>query len=183
MYHSILYSRGYALESDDDSPNEEVDEEGFTTKEAEAFTKVLGRDHRTPLFEDLTILVLRMKPWLTAAKAYCLELGQLLTGTNMGRKLFCPGMAASQPNKATMKWVEDKDAVDEEQRLWERAAKKLREEDPAKVERKKEEAREAKWKDDMKMEIQHSNYLLQMKEGHKKMMDKRQKDFEANCAC
>ncbi|KAE8800556.1 hypothetical protein D1007_24056 [Hordeum vulgare] len=55
MDHSIPYSRGYASESDDDGPDEEVDEEGFTTKEAEAFTKVLGRDHRTPLFEDLSL--------------------------------------------------------------------------------------------------------------------------------
>ncbi|KAE8802205.1 hypothetical protein D1007_22077 [Hordeum vulgare] len=40
MDHSIPYSRGYASESDDEGPDEEVDEEGFTTKEAEAFTKV-----------------------------------------------------------------------------------------------------------------------------------------------
>ncbi|KAE8775276.1 hypothetical protein D1007_52216 [Hordeum vulgare] len=40
MDHSILYSRGYASESDDEGPDEEVDEEGFTAKEAEAFRKV-----------------------------------------------------------------------------------------------------------------------------------------------
>ncbi|KAE8810672.1 hypothetical protein D1007_12600 [Hordeum vulgare] len=39
MDHSIPYSRGYAFESDDEGPDEEVDEEGFTAKEAEAFTK------------------------------------------------------------------------------------------------------------------------------------------------
>ncbi|KAE8796099.1 putative 26S proteasome non-ATPase regulatory subunit 3 [Hordeum vulgare] len=39
MEHSIPYSRGYASESDDEGPDEEVDEEGFTAKEAEAFTK------------------------------------------------------------------------------------------------------------------------------------------------
>ncbi|KAE8779722.1 hypothetical protein D1007_47295 [Hordeum vulgare] len=55
MDHSIPYSRGYASESDDEGPDEEVDEEGFTTKEAEAFTNVLKRDHRTPLFEDLSL--------------------------------------------------------------------------------------------------------------------------------
>ena len=55
MDHSIPYSRGYASESDDDGPDEEVDEEGFTAKEAEAFKKVLGRDHRTSLFEDLSL--------------------------------------------------------------------------------------------------------------------------------
>ncbi|KAE8821413.1 hypothetical protein D1007_00556 [Hordeum vulgare] len=42
MDHSIPYSRGYASESNHDGPDEEVDEERFTTKEAEAFTKVLG---------------------------------------------------------------------------------------------------------------------------------------------
>ncbi|KAE8766979.1 hypothetical protein D1007_61720 [Hordeum vulgare] len=39
MNHSIPYSRGYASESDDEGPDEEVDEEGFTAKEAEAFMK------------------------------------------------------------------------------------------------------------------------------------------------
>ncbi|KAE8807103.1 hypothetical protein D1007_16647 [Hordeum vulgare] len=39
MDHSIPYSRGYASESDDEGPDEEVDEEGFTAKEVEAFTK------------------------------------------------------------------------------------------------------------------------------------------------
>ncbi|KAE8803040.1 hypothetical protein D1007_21251 [Hordeum vulgare] len=55
MDHYIPYSRGSASESDDEGPDEEVDEEGFTAKEAEAFTKVLGRDYRTPLFEDLSL--------------------------------------------------------------------------------------------------------------------------------
>ncbi|KAE8807812.1 hypothetical protein D1007_15975 [Hordeum vulgare] len=55
MDHSIPYSRGYASESGDEGPDEEVDEEGFTAKEAEAFRKVLKRDHRTPLFEDLSL--------------------------------------------------------------------------------------------------------------------------------
>ncbi|KAE8795952.1 hypothetical protein D1007_29145 [Hordeum vulgare] len=55
MDHSIPYLRGYASESDDEGPDEQVDEEGFTPKEAEAFGKVLKRDHRTPLFEDLSL--------------------------------------------------------------------------------------------------------------------------------
>ncbi|KAE8821054.1 hypothetical protein D1007_00896 [Hordeum vulgare] len=55
MDHSIPYSSGYASEFDDEGPDEEVDEEGFTAKEAEAFMKVLKRDHRTPLFEDLSL--------------------------------------------------------------------------------------------------------------------------------
>ncbi|KAE8821244.1 hypothetical protein D1007_00628 [Hordeum vulgare] len=42
MDHSIPYSRGYASESDDEGPSEEVDEEGFTAKEVEAFTKACG---------------------------------------------------------------------------------------------------------------------------------------------
>ena len=55
MDHSITYSRGYALDSDDEGPDEQVDEEGFTVKEAEAFEKVFGRDHRTTLFKDVSI--------------------------------------------------------------------------------------------------------------------------------
>ncbi|KAE8776380.1 hypothetical protein D1007_50999 [Hordeum vulgare] len=38
MDHYIPYSRGYASESENDGPDE-VDEEGFTAKEAGAFTK------------------------------------------------------------------------------------------------------------------------------------------------
>ncbi|KAE8809805.1 hypothetical protein D1007_13545 [Hordeum vulgare] len=53
MDHSIPYSRGYASESDDEGPDEEVDEEGFTAKEAEAFTKGtteegVRRERRSP---------------------------------------------------------------------------------------------------------------------------------------
>ncbi|KAE8767197.1 hypothetical protein D1007_61472 [Hordeum vulgare] len=55
MDHSILYSCGYAFESDNECPDEEVDEEGFTAKEVEAFTKVLGWYQWTPLFEDLSL--------------------------------------------------------------------------------------------------------------------------------
>ncbi|KAE8789744.1 hypothetical protein D1007_36049 [Hordeum vulgare] len=80
MDHYIPYSRGYASESDDKGPDEEVDEEGFTAKEAEAFTKV----------------------W---------------------RRL--------NPTRQKRSGGEEKDAPSEEQRLMERAAKKLREEDTA----------------------------------------------------
>ncbi|KAF7017725.1 hypothetical protein CFC21_031124, partial [Triticum aestivum] len=55
MDHSIPYSRGYASDSDDEGPDEQVDEEGFTVKEAEAFEKVFGRDHRTTLFKDVSL--------------------------------------------------------------------------------------------------------------------------------
>jgi hypothetical protein len=42
MYHDIPHSRCYASDSDDDGPDEEVDEEGFTTNEAKVHEKVLG---------------------------------------------------------------------------------------------------------------------------------------------
>ena len=55
MDHSIPFSRAYASDSDDEGPDEQVDEEGFTVKEAEAFEKVFGRDHKTPLFKDVSL--------------------------------------------------------------------------------------------------------------------------------
>lgn len=73
--HSIPYSRCYASDSDDDGPDEEVDEDGLTAKEAERadiFKKITGR--------DIQIAVLRMEPWLVVAKVYFLELGQFPRG-------------------------------------------------------------------------------------------------------
>jgi hypothetical protein len=58
MDHSIPYSRCYASDSDDDGPDEEVDEDGLTAKEAERaeiFKKVTGRDIRIPLFRDVSL--------------------------------------------------------------------------------------------------------------------------------
>ncbi|KAK1604375.1 hypothetical protein QYE76_028048 [Lolium multiflorum] len=58
MDHSIPYSRCYASDSDDDGPEEEVDEDGFTAKEAERaeiFKKVTGRDIRVTLFRDVSL--------------------------------------------------------------------------------------------------------------------------------
>jgi hypothetical protein len=55
MDHDIPYSRCYASYSDDDGPDEEVDEEGFTANEAEAHEKVLGRNHRIPLLRNLSL--------------------------------------------------------------------------------------------------------------------------------
>uniref|UniRef100_A0ACD5YFM3 Uncharacterized protein n=1 Tax=Avena sativa TaxID=4498 RepID=A0ACD5YFM3_AVESA len=55
MDRDLPYSRGYASDSDDDGPEEEVDEEGFTAREAEIHHTVLGRDHRVPLFRDLSL--------------------------------------------------------------------------------------------------------------------------------
>ncbi|KAK1647278.1 hypothetical protein QYE76_065083 [Lolium multiflorum] len=58
MDHSIPYSRCYASDSDDDGPEEELDEDGLTAKEAERaeiFKKVTGRDIRIPLFRDVSL--------------------------------------------------------------------------------------------------------------------------------
>ena len=55
MDHDIPFSRMYVSDSDEDGPDEEVDEEGFTKDEAEVHEKVLGRDHRVPLFRDLSL--------------------------------------------------------------------------------------------------------------------------------
>ncbi len=56
MDQSIRFSRAYASDSDDDGPDEQVDEDGFTVKETEAFEKVFGWDHKTPLFKDLSLM-------------------------------------------------------------------------------------------------------------------------------
>jgi hypothetical protein len=58
MDHSIPYSRCYASDSDDDGPDEDLDEDGLTAKEAERadiFKKVTGRDIRIPLFRDVSL--------------------------------------------------------------------------------------------------------------------------------
>jgi len=59
-------------------------------------------------------------------------------------------MAASQPNKATMKGVEEKDGEGEMPGWWEKAAKKVREEEAAALEKKKqkefEERQKEKWR-------------------------------------
>ena len=57
MDHDIPYMRCYASDSDEDGPEEEVDEDGFTAREAEVFKKVVGRDHRKSLFHDPLELV------------------------------------------------------------------------------------------------------------------------------
>ncbi|KAE8798302.1 hypothetical protein D1007_26383 [Hordeum vulgare] len=208
MDHSIPYSRGYASDSDDDGPNEEVDEEGFTTKEAEASTKVLGRDHRTPLFEDLSLAdeavvdggegilfgvrppsyrdkhgkniilpgskfetFLELKMWLDEYYVTHYRPHKVVH-SNMKLHYIVACIAASQPNKATTEWGH-KDAVGEDQGLWERAAKKLREEDSAKAERKKEEEREPKMKQETKIMLDHYYYEQRIKEEHKKFTEKR----------
>ncbi|KAE8776086.1 hypothetical protein D1007_51308 [Hordeum vulgare] len=153
MDHSIPYSRGYASESDDEGPDEEVDEEGFTAKEAEAFTKVLKRDHQTPLFEDLSLA---------------------------DEAVVDGGMAAFQPNKAKAEWGEEKDAASEEQLLMERAAKKLREEDAAEARKKKDEEDKAKRDEEWQMFLEHKRYEARIKENDRKTLEKRKKEYEAN---
>ena len=55
MDHDIPYARSYALDSEDEGPDEEIDEDGLTAKEAKAFMNAFGRDHRTSLFSDLSL--------------------------------------------------------------------------------------------------------------------------------
>jgi hypothetical protein len=50
MDHDIPYNICYASEPEDKSPEEELDEEGFTAKEADIFKNVVGWDHLIPLF-------------------------------------------------------------------------------------------------------------------------------------
>jgi hypothetical protein len=53
MHSDTIYSRCCASNSDDDGPHEDVDEEGFTDREAKALNKVVGQVHGIPLFCDL----------------------------------------------------------------------------------------------------------------------------------
>ena len=53
--HGITYNRCYASDSYDYGPVKAVDEDGLSVKEVEAFKKVVGRDHRTSLFHDLSL--------------------------------------------------------------------------------------------------------------------------------
>nr|XP_051214020.1 uncharacterized protein LOC127331849 [Lolium perenne] len=58
MDHSIPYSRYYASYSDDDGPDEQVDEDGLMANEAERadiFKKVTRQDIRIPLFQDVSL--------------------------------------------------------------------------------------------------------------------------------
>ncbi|KAE8811879.1 hypothetical protein D1007_11091 [Hordeum vulgare] len=77
----------------------------------------------------------------------------------------------------------EKDSSSEEQRLMERAAKKLREQDAAgakKMERERQyEENEAKRKEDLKMFLEHRAYEKKMKEHHKKVMEQRHKEWVA----
>ncbi|KAE8800511.1 hypothetical protein D1007_24006 [Hordeum vulgare] len=55
MDPDIVYQRACVDESDDEGPVNELDEDGFTEKEAEWCTKITGRDHKVPLFCDVSL--------------------------------------------------------------------------------------------------------------------------------
>ncbi|KAE8785742.1 hypothetical protein D1007_40024 [Hordeum vulgare] len=55
MDPNIVYQRACVDESDDEGPVNELDEDGFTEKEAEWYTKITGRDHKVPLFCDVSL--------------------------------------------------------------------------------------------------------------------------------
>ena len=55
MDPDIVYQRVCVNESDDEGPVNELDEDGFTEKEAEWYTKITGRDHKVPLFCDVSL--------------------------------------------------------------------------------------------------------------------------------
>jgi hypothetical protein len=88
-------------------------------------------------------------------------------------------MAASQPNKATMKGVEEKEG--EMPGWWEKAARKLREEDAAAVERKKQEEFEEKMKEKERGIFEEITRTDKVKIACEKAAAQRQKDFEERC--
>jgi hypothetical protein len=55
MDHDLPYLRSHASDSEDEGPDEDVDEDGLTAKEAAAHKKVVGRAHRPSLFRDLSL--------------------------------------------------------------------------------------------------------------------------------
>ncbi|KAE8774016.1 hypothetical protein D1007_53715 [Hordeum vulgare] len=55
MDPDIVYQRACVDESDDEGPENELDEDGFTEIEAEWYTKITGRDHKVPLFCDVSL--------------------------------------------------------------------------------------------------------------------------------
>ncbi|KAE8812913.1 hypothetical protein D1007_10008 [Hordeum vulgare] len=55
MDPDIVYQRACVDESDDEGPMNELDEDGFTEKEAEWYTKITVRDHKVPLFCDVSL--------------------------------------------------------------------------------------------------------------------------------
>ncbi|KAE8816955.1 hypothetical protein D1007_05507 [Hordeum vulgare] len=177
MDHSIPYSRGYACGSDDEGPDEEVDEEGFTAKEAEAFTNVLKRDHRTPLFEDLS---LADEAVVDGGEGILFGVRPPSHRDTHGMNIILPGYGRFSTQQGKSGVGEEKDAASEEQLLMERAAKKLREEDAAEARKKKDEEHKAKMDEEWQMFLEHKLYEARIKENGRKTLEKRKKEYEAN---
>ncbi|XP_010239125.1 uncharacterized protein LOC104584965 [Brachypodium distachyon] len=55
MDREIPFNRVFASNSDEDGPEEEVDEDGLTAKEANAFKVANGRDPSIPFFHDVSL--------------------------------------------------------------------------------------------------------------------------------
>ena len=55
MDPGIIYQRACVDDSDDEVPVNESDEDGFTEKEGEWYTKITRRDHEVPLFCDVSL--------------------------------------------------------------------------------------------------------------------------------
>ncbi|KAE8783553.1 hypothetical protein D1007_42970 [Hordeum vulgare] len=55
MDRDIVYQRACVDDSDDEGSVNELDDDGFTKKEAEWYTKITSRDHKVPLFGDISL--------------------------------------------------------------------------------------------------------------------------------
>ncbi|KAE8771304.1 hypothetical protein D1007_56825 [Hordeum vulgare] len=98
-------------------------------------------------------------------------------GGFMGR-----GMASSQPNKATMKWVEDTEGGGEMPGWWDKAVKKVKEEETVGLAKKKQEEYEAKQKEEWLMFQCGRDMEKALQKKIKMAEEKRMKDFRENTA-
>ncbi|XBH99702.1 hypothetical protein VPH35_128959 [Triticum aestivum] len=87
-------------------------------------------------------------------------------------------MAASQPNKPTMKGVEEKDGEGEMAGWWEKATKKLREEDAAALDKEKKEEIEEKRKEHERGIFEYITRQHKLKIKCEEAEKKRLKDFQ-----
>ena len=55
IYRNLPYSRMCRYELDDESPLEELDEDGFTPQENQIYKKVNGKERGPSLFRDLSL--------------------------------------------------------------------------------------------------------------------------------
>ena len=88
-------------------------------------------------------------------------------------------MAASQPNKATINWV-DSDEEGERPGWLEVGLRKVREQDAAERERKKKEEEEKKKEENEQMRKEYYAYQRRQERKIKEAAEKRQRDFEAS---